>query len=340
MVRPCARQKTGAHLREDDMRLIGQIAAIAAAITISAHAAQAQDYPTRPIRMIIAFPPGGPTDFVGRLLADKMKELLGQPVIIENKAGANGAIGADFVAKSEPDGHTIFLTTVGAVAITPGMRNDLPYNTLRDFAPVTLVVRNTTILVVRSQNAVASARDLAAQAKAKPNEIAFASTGVGSMPHLALELFQSAAGAKFLHVPYRGAAPAITDLLGGQVQGLFADAPVLLPQISGGTLKPLGVASAKHNPKLPNVATLEELGFHDTEADNWYGLLAPARTPPAVVAKLNRTVVAAINDPVVNGKLVESGAVPAPTSPEDFGKLLKNELERWTRIVRERGIKE
>src|SRR5215510_9382470 len=178
----------------------------------------AQDYPTRPIRMVIAVPPGGPTDFVGRLLAEKLKELLGQPVIIENKAGANGAIGADYVAKSEPDGHTLFLTTVGAVAITPAMRSDLPYNTMRDFAPISLIVRNTTVLVVRSERPLASAKELAAQAKDKPGQIPFASTGVGSMPHLAIELFQSAGGVKFLHVPYRGAAPAVTDLLAGQVE--------------------------------------------------------------------------------------------------------------------------
>lgn len=310
-----------------------------AAIAVTGSAA-AQDYPSRPIRMVIAFPAGGPTDFVGRLLADKMKELLGQSVIIENRAGANGAIGADFVAKSEPDGHTLFLTTVGAVAITPGMRTDLPYDTMRDFAPITLVVRNTTILVVRSELPLNSARELAAQAKEKPGQIPFASTGLGSMPHLALELFQSAGGMKFLHVPYRGAAPAVTDLLGGQVQALFADAPVLLPQIEGGKLKPLGAASGARNPKLPNVPTLAELGYPDTQADNWYGLLAPARTPPAVIAKLNGAVVAAINDPAVRQKLVQSGAVPAPTSPTEFGQLLRSELERWGRIVREKGIKE
>lgn len=312
-----------------------------AAIWIAlAGSALAQNYPTRPIRMVIAFPAGGPTDFVGRLIADKMKERLGQSVVIENKAGANGAIGADFVAKSEPDGHTLFLTTVGAVAITPGMRTDLPYDTMRDFAPITLVVRNTSILVVRSQMPLNSAKELAALAKDKPGQIPFASTGVGSMPHLALELFQAAGNVKFLHVPYRGAAPAVTDLLGGQVHALFADAPVLLPHIEGGKLKPLAAASAARNPRLPNVPTLAEAGFPDTEADNWYGLLAPARTPPAIVAKLNEAVVASINDPAVHQKLVQSGAVPAPTSPTEFGQLLRSELERWGRIVRAKGIKE
>jgi len=311
-----------------------------AALAAELSAAQAQDYPARAIRMVIAFPPGGPTDFVGRLLADKLKELLGQSVVIENKAGANGAIGADHVAKAEPDGYTLFLTTVGAVAITPNMRADLPYNTLRDFAPVSLIVRNTTILVVRADMAVNSAKDLAALAKEKPQAIPFASTGVGSMPHLALELYQSAAGVKFLHVPYRGAAPALTDLLGGQVQAFTADAPVLMSQLEAGKIKALGTASGQRNPKLPNIPTLIEQGYADTQADNWYGLLAPARTPPAVIAKLNKAVVAALNDPAVRGKLVQSGAIPAPTSPDEFGQLLKDELARWGRIVREKGIKE
>jgi len=302
--------------------------------------ALAQTFPSRTIRMVIAFPPGGPTDLVGRLVADKMKDLLGQSVIIENKAGANGAIGADMVAKSEPDGHTVFLTTAGAVTITPGMRNDLPYDTLRDFAPITLVVRNTTVLVVRPELSPNSAAELAALAKEKPGQIPFASTGVGSMPHLALELFQSAGRISFLHVPYRGAAPALNDLLGGQVQAFFADAPVLLPQIEGGKLKALAVASAARNPRLPNVPTLAEVGFPDTLADNWYGLLAPARTPAPVIARLHAAAVAAINDPAVRDKLVQAGAIPAPTSPGEFGALLRSELERWGRIVREKGIKE
>jgi tripartite-type tricarboxylate transporter receptor subunit TctC len=276
-------------------RLIGPL--LAALALIAASAAAAQDFPTRPIRMVIAFPPGGPTDFVGRLIADKMKDVLGQSVIIENKAGANGAIGADYVAKAEPDGHTIFLTTVGAVAITPAMRTDLPYDPIKDFAPISLVVRNTTVLVVRPDLPAQSAKDLVAMARAEPNAVPFASTGLGSMPHLALELFQSAAGVKFLHVPYRGAAPALTDLLGGQVKAFFADAPVLMGQIQAGKIKPLGAASGQRNPKLPDVPTLAELGFTDTAADNWYGLLAPAKTPPAVIAKLHAAVTAALNDP-------------------------------------------
>jgi tripartite-type tricarboxylate transporter receptor subunit TctC len=302
--------------------------------------AQAQTYPTRTIKMVIAFPPGGPTDFVGRLLADKLKELLGQSVIIENKAGANGAIGADAVAKSDPDGYTLFFTTVGAVAITPNLRNDMPYDTMRDFAPVSLVVNNTTVLVVSPSLPASSAKDLAAMAKAKPDTLAFASTGLGSMPHLALELYQSAAGVKFVHVPYRGAAPALTDLLGGQVIALFADAPVLMSQLEGGKLKALGAASEQRNPMLPDVPTLKEQGFADTQADNWYGLLAPAKTPPAVIARLNKAVHDVLADPVVRDKLIKSGAVPSPTTPEEFAKLLRSEIARWGKIIREKGIKE
>jgi len=303
-------------------------------------AASAQDYPTRPIRMVIAFPAGGPTDFVGRLLGEKLKTLLGQSIIIDNKPGANGAIGADYVAKAEPDGYTLFFTTVGAVAITPSMRSNLPYDSLRDFAPIMRVVQNTTILVVKPDMPVNSAKELAEMAKAKPETIAIASTGIGSMPHLALELYQASGKVKFLHVPYRGAAPALTDLLGGQVQGFFADAPVLMSQIQAGAIKPIGAASAKRTPVLPNVPTLAEQGFPDTDAGNWYGLLAPAKTPPAIIAKLNSAVTAALNDPDVKQKLVQSGAEPAPSTPEEFGQLLKSEIERWGRIIREKGIKD
>jgi tripartite-type tricarboxylate transporter receptor subunit TctC len=302
--------------------------------------AQAQDFPTRPIRMVIAFPAGGPTDFVGRVIADKLKDLLPQPVLIENKPGANGAIGADFVAKAEPDGHTIFLTTVGAVAITPHMRNDVPYNTLRDFAPVTLVVRNTTVAVVRTDYPANTAQEFVEIAKKKNGTLPFASTGVGSTTHLAAEMWGSVAGFKFVHVPYRGAAPALTDLLGGQVEAFFADVPVLMSQITSGKVKALAAASDQRNPMLPNVPTLAEAGYKDTSSDNWYGLLAPAKTPPAVVAKLNAAFVAAINDPAVKDKLIKSGAIPVANSPAEFGKELKEEIERWGKVVRERGIKE
>jgi tripartite-type tricarboxylate transporter receptor subunit TctC len=321
-------------------RLVHALAPALIALPWLLVAASAQDFPSRVIRIVVAFPAGGPTDFVARLLADRLKVLLGQTVVVENKPGANGAIGAEYVARGEGDGHLLFLTTVGAVAVTPHLAARLAYDPLKDFVPVTLVVRNTTILVVKPDQPVNSAQELAALARANPAAIPFASTGPGSMPHLAIELFQAAAGVKFLHVPYRGAAPALTDLLGGQVRALFADVPVLLSHIQSGKLKPLAAASASRNAVLPGVFTLAEQGFSETSADNWYGLLAPAKTPPAVVAKLHDAVTAAINTPEVHSKLVQSGAIPSPTSSAEFGQLLADELARWGRVVREKGIRE
>ena len=313
---------------------------VAAGMLLVSGLAQAQNYPTRTIKIVIAFPAGGPTDFVGRLMADKLKDILGQPVLIENRGGAGGTLGADFVAKSEPDGYTLFLTTVGAVAITPHMRTDMPYDPLKDFAPITLVVRNTTVMVVRSESEVKTAKELAELARAKPDTIPFASTGSGTTPHLALELFQAAAGVKFLHIPYRGAAPALTDLLGGQVQAVALDVPVIISQIQSGKLRPLAAVSNQRNPILLDVPTLTELGYPNTQADNWYALLAPAKTPAPIVSKVSHAIAEAMHDPDVKKKLIGSGAIPAPNSPEDMGNYLKAEYERWGKIVKERGIKE
>ena len=290
--------------------------------------------------MVIAFPAGGPTDFVARLLADRLKDLLGQSVVVENRAGANGTIGADHVAKSEPDGHTLLLTTVGAVTVSPHMRTDLPYQPLRDFAPVIHVVGNTTIVVVNPKLGIKNAKDFIAKAKAAPGTIPFASTGIGSTPHLALELFQASAGVKFIHVPYRGAAPAVTDLLGGQVQALSADVPVLIAHLRAETLVPIGAAAGKRAEILPDVPTLAEQGFPDTDSSNWYGLLAPAKTPPAVVAKLNAAFNAALNDPTIRNRLIQSGATPTGGTPQEFATYFKSEYDRWGAVVRARGIKE
>jgi tripartite-type tricarboxylate transporter receptor subunit TctC len=315
------------------------LVALTALLAPAVQKTSAQELPSRTIRVVVAFPAGGPADFVARLLADRLKTLLGQNVIVENRAGANGAIGAEYVARAEPDGTTLFFTTVGAVAITPHLMAKVAYDPIKDFAPITLVVRNTTILVVKPDMPVASAKELAALAARNPGAIAIASTGSGSMPHLALELYQASAGVKFLHVPYRGAAPALSDLLGGQVQGMFADTPVLLSQIQAGKIRPLGAASANRNAALPDVPTLAEQGFPDTSADNWYGLLAPARTPAPAIGKLHDAAVAALAEPDLRDKLVRSGAVPASTSAAEFAMLLREELARWGRVVREKNIK-
>jgi tripartite-type tricarboxylate transporter receptor subunit TctC len=318
------------------LRIFGVIAALGVALA-AATAAQ-QDFPTRPIRIVIAFPPGGPTDFVGRVIAEKMKAVLGQPVIIENKPGANGTLGAETVARAEPDGHTVFLSTVGAVAVSPHIYPNMPYDPLRDFAPVAQVVTNTTVLAVNPKLSIKTTNELVALAKAKPGAITFASTGVGSTPHLAQELLSIVAGVKFLHVPYRGAAPALTDLLAGQVQVLAADVPVLIAQIQAGAIVPIGAAGDQRNGILPDVPTLAEQGYPGTDASNWYGMFAPVKTPPAVIAKLNAAVNAALDDPPTREKIVKSGAVPVGGTPDYMAKVLKAEYDKWGRVVKERGI--
>ena len=319
-----------------------RLAALSAALAFLglAGAAHAQDYPSRTVKIVVAFPAGGPTDFVARVLADKLKGALGQSVIIENKLGANAAIGAESVAKSDPDGYTLFFTTAGAVVINPHMRANLPYDPIKDFAPITLVVNTMEVLVVKSDTPMKSATDLVAFAKSRPDGIAMASTGVGSPPHLALELFKSSSGANVLHVPYRGAAPAVTDVIGGQVHAMFADLPVLMPQIKGGTLRPIGVGSKRRAAVLPEVPTLDEQGIKDVYADNWYALFAPAKTPAPVIAKLNAAVNAALKDPEIARKLIEAGADPAAGTPEQLAEFLKSELERWGKVVKEKNIKE
>jgi len=316
------------------------LAALTALCAVSASPTQAQDYPTRPIRVLIAFPPGGPTDFVGRLIADKMSTLLGQRVYIENKPGANGTVGADNIAKADPDGYSLFLTTAGAVTISPHIIANIPYDSLRDFAPIAEVVTNTTVLVVSPKMAIKTAKELVALAEQKPGAISFASTGIGSTTHLAQVLLADAAGASFLHVPYRGAAPMLTDLLGDQVQVVAADLTVLMSQIEAGTVVPIGAAADRRNQNIPDVPTLAEQGYPNTDASNWYALLAPAKTPTALIKKLNDAVNVALDDPDIRGKIVKSGAVPVGGTPEALGKFMRAEYDKWGRVVRDHGIKE
>jgi tripartite-type tricarboxylate transporter receptor subunit TctC len=324
-----------------NLAVVAAVLALAAvALAGLARPAQAEDYPSRPIRVLIAFPPGGPTDFVGRLLTDKMSTLLGQRVYIENKAGANGTVGADAIAKSDPDGYSLFLTTAGAVTISPHVMPNLPYDSLRDFAPITEVVTNTTVLVVTPKMAIKTAKELVALAKQKPGAITFGSTGIGSTTHLAQVLLADAAGVSFLHVPYRGAAPMLTDLLGGQVQVAAADLTVLMAQIEAGTVVPIGAAANQRNQNIPDVPTLAEQGYPNTDASNWYALLAPAKTPPALIKKLNDAVNTALADPDVRSKIVKSGAVPVGGTPEALAAFMRAEYDKWGRVVTEHGIKE
>jgi tripartite-type tricarboxylate transporter receptor subunit TctC len=309
---------------------------IAAAFTGGAFA---QDYPTRPIRLIVAFAPGGATDFTARIIAEKMSGLLGQPVAVENKPGANGAVGAEYVAKSDADGYTLFFTTVGAVAINPALRSDLPYDPFKDFAAVGKAAVNSTLLVVNAAMKVNSARELAQVAKREPGAITIGITGRGALSDLGRQLFEDAAGIKLQAVPYRGAAPAITDILAGRLDGVFGDVPTVMAQVQAGNLKALAATSTTRSDIFPEVPTFVEQGFAGVVGDNWAGVLAPAGTPAPVVAKLNAALVAALDDPQLRARLRNSGTTPAPSTPEAFANYLRDEIARWGQVIRDHGIK-
>jgi len=292
-----------------------------------------------PVRLIVAFPPGGPVDLVGRVLAEQLTRELHQSVIVENKPGANGNIGAAYVAKGPRDGSVLFLTSVGAVSISPALYQSLPYDPVKDFAPVSRVVNNATVLVVNPANPATDAADFVARSKTASQPVAIGSSGVGSIPHLALEMFTDASKANLLHVPYKGAAPVINDLLGNQVAGFFGDVPGLIAHIQGGKLKALGVAAPARLAVLPNVKTLAEQGIPGVESNNWYGLLAPAGTPPEIVNKLNAAVRAALANPEANKKLQGFGAEPAPSSPQELADLIASDRKKWTDLIQRKNIK-
>jgi tripartite-type tricarboxylate transporter receptor subunit TctC len=300
-------------------------------------AAAAQEYPAKPIRLVVPFPPGGPNDIIGRVVGQRMQELFGQLVIIDNRAGAGGVIGADNVAKSESDGYSIGIASAGALALSTAMMDKMPYDPLKDLALVTLIAKVPELLAASTDLPVKSVADLVALAKAKPGTINYASTGPESMPHLGGELLRISAGIDIVHVPYRGAAPAVNDLVGHQVQIMLADVTALLPQIQAGRVRALAVARATRVPGLPNVPTLAEAGYQ-VEADNWYGMFAPARTPPAIIAKLNAVAVAATKSAGVREKLVSQGAILVGNTPEEFAAFVREEIAKWGKVVREAGI--
>ena len=315
-------------------------ALIAAALSLpAARGAQAQDYPNRPIRLVVAFTAGGTTDFVARLLSERLRSLIGQPVIVDNRPGASGAIAAEHVAKSEPDGYTLFFTTVGAVAINPALHSNLPYDPVKDFAPVGMAVFNSTMLVVNAAMKINSARELAALAKERPGAITIGVTGLGAISHLGLELFQADAGVKFQAVPYRGASQAVSDLMGGQLDGLFGDVPTVMAQVKAGKLKALAATSQERSVIFPDVPTFLEQGFPDTVANQWAGTLAPAGTAPAIIVKLSGALHAALTDTDVRRRLAQAGVTASPSTPEAFALYINQEIARWGKLIREKGIK-
>jgi tripartite-type tricarboxylate transporter receptor subunit TctC len=293
---------------------------------------------SRVTRILVAFPPGGPVDLVARTIADQLGRELKQQVIVENKPGGNGAVAAQAVIQSVTDGTTLWLTSVGAAAINPVLYDKLDYDMQRDFAPVSLVVNNDELLVVNPANPANDAAEFVANAKRSAHPVAIASSGIGSIPHLAMEQLADATKANLLHVPYKGAAPAITDVMGGQVAAFFGDVPGLIGHVKGGKLKAIGIAAPKRHPLLPDVRTLAEQGLPGVDTNNWYALFASSKTPPATIAALNDAVRATLAAPAINEKLLASGAVPLASSPQELSALLKSDTDKWGRLIKDKKI--
>lgn len=303
--------------------------------------ARAQTYPARPIRLVVPFTPGGSSDILARAIGQELARAWGQPVVIENVPGAGGSLGADRVAKAAPDGYTLLMGHTGTLAVNPTLYPKLPYDAQRAFAPVAWVARVPNVLVVHASVPAKTLRELVALAKAKPGQLAYGSGGNGSAAHTTMEFLKLQAGMSLLHIPYRGTAPSVNDLLAGQVQALFTGAPALLPHIQGGRIRALAVSSPRRLPLLPDVPTVAESGVpgtHGFEADQWYGLVAPAGTPADVVAKLNQEVNRSLAAADVRTRLAAEGAEPTPATPQAFGAMIAADTRRWERVIRAASI--
>jgi tripartite-type tricarboxylate transporter receptor subunit TctC len=294
--------------------------------------------PAKPVRIIVAFAAGGPVDAMARTIAEPLSRALGRTVLVENRPGASGAIGANEVLRAEPDGSVLWLTSVGAVAINPALYPKLSYNMTRDFVPVSLVANNVELFVAGNKSAARDAMEFMAEARQSKNAMPIASSGKGSIPHLALLQLEQSTGIDLLHVPYNGMAPALTDLFGGQVAGVFADVPAVIGHVRSGRLKALGIASKSRHPLLPDVKTFEEQGFKSVDTNNWYGLFASSKTPSETIRALNRAVIMAVADPAANAKITQSGAEPKTSTPEELGAILKADSDKWAQLIRARNI--
>ena len=299
-------------------------------------AAAAQSYPTRPVRIVIPLSPGGTTDVPGRIIAQKLSETLGQQFFVENRAGAGGTIGTDYVAKSKPDGYTLLLTASPFV-IAPHVYKTMPYDTLADFAPVIRIATGPYVLVVHPSLGVNSVKELIALAKKEPGKIDFASSGNGGAQHLVTELFMYMAGIKLNHVPYKGSGPAQQDLMSGIVKVSFVGTPIAIPHMKSGRLKALGVSTAKRSPEMPEVPAIAEAGVPGYEAIVWIGLLAPAGTPREIIAKLNGEIGKLMRADEVKKLIAPTGMEPDPDTPAQFAAYLKADYDKWGRVVRDSG---
>jgi tripartite-type tricarboxylate transporter receptor subunit TctC len=299
----------------------------------------AQSYPGKPIRLVITYPPGGNTDLVGRALAQKLSELLGQQVVVDNRGGAGGVLGTMITAQAAPDGYTIMLGTSAGMVINPLLSSKLTYDPVRDFAPVSMVVIVPQLLVINPQLPVKNVRELIALAKAKPGYLSAGSSGVGTPNHLGTELLKWLAGVNIVHVPYKGGSPAITDLIGGQIHMAFSSVPAVLPHVKAGRLVALGVGSAKRSPALPNVPTIAEAGVPGYEYTTWYGIFAPVRTPHPLITQLNAAIVKVLNSPEINERFVSQGGDPEPSTPDELRRYMAAESVRWAKTIKAAGIR-
>lgn len=313
---------------------------LALALCAAASLAPAADtYPGKPVRIIVPFPPGGPADALARTVGDRLAQAVGQSVVVDNRPGAGGNIGMELGAKAAPDGHTLVLAPAGNLTVNPFLYRNVPYDVTRDFAPVTVIAAVPNVLVVNPQLPIKDLPELIAYAKANPGKLNFSSPGAGSGAHLAGELLKSSAGIDIVHVPYNGIAPAVTAVVAGDVQMMFAAAPTALPQVASGKLRAIAVAGPKRIAAAPALPTLDESGLPGFDVTSWYSIVAPAGTPPAIVDRLQKEIARALDNPDVKAKLVGLGAEPVANTPSQFAAMIKLETEKWGKIVKDANIK-
>jgi len=299
-------------------------------------AAQA-DYPAKPITIVVPFAAGGTTDILARVIGEALKTELGQPVVIDNRAGAGGNIGGALAAKAAPDGYTLFMGTVGTHAINQSLYKKMPFDPIKDFAPLTRVAMVPNLLVAHPTRPYKTVQELIAYAKANPGKVTFGSSGNGSSIHLSGELFDSMAKVDMIHVPYKGSAPAVSDLIGGQIDIMFDNMPSAIQHVRSGRLKAIAVTTAKRSPELPDVPTIAEAGVPGYEATSWFGMFAPAATPAPIVTRLNAALVKVLADPAVKKKLAEQGAEPYAEKPQQFAEFIRKESAKWSQVVKASG---
>ena len=319
------------------MKALFLAAALALACAGHLHA-QTEEYPNRPLRQIVPFPPGGGVDIVTRIVGAKWSEILGQQILVENRSGAGGTVGADMAAKAAPDGYTLFTCQVASHGVSPAIYNKLPYDHIKDFAPVSLIGKTPNVLVVHPAVPVRSVREFIDYVKASPGKHNYASPGFGTSPQMTMELFKLTTGINIVHVPYKGGAPALADVMGGQVMGMFGNLPEQLAAIKGGKTRALAVSTLKRSPLLPEVPTVAESGFPEFEVTVWYGVCAQAAVPKPVLAKLSATLLRTLNLPEMKARLAESTIDASPTTPGEFADFIAAETAKWARVVKDANI--